>query len=296
MGKTPGKEKTMYNYSHNIENASPAAESIPLSEMLNKWQNKALEDLQTKLLAASEDLHQAYDLMKSALELTGADPTKPDEMESLKAAKEVSLKYWKIFESIADFSDTQREILASLRNLFQKEEFPSEIWGIPMGLDIAADVLRKSGVQAVTVCDEDTGDRSEIYNENSFSVKFALSNLLSLLWHLARRYNILETAGPVCFDLERMRELREGMLAALNDMMEAEPEEFPMNGREYFKCLAALQTAMQAERMLEEQAKSAFVSAHSMEKWKNYCRSYEGSESRIAILNALRLCPLDILY
>lgn len=286
----------MYNYSHNIENASPAAESIPLSEMLNKWQNKALEDLQTKLLAASEDLHQAYDLMKSALELTGADPTKPDEMESLKAAKEVSLKYWKIFESIADFSDTQREILASLRKLFQKDEFPSEIWGVPMGLDIAADVLRKSGVQAVTVRDEDTGDQSEIYNENSFSVKLALSNLLSLLWHLARRYEILEAPGPVCFDLERLRELREGMLAALNDMMEAEPEEFPMNEREYFKSIAALQTAMQSERILEEHAKSAFVSAHSMEKWKNYCGSYEGSESRIAIMNAMRLCPLDILY
>lgn len=286
----------MYNYSHNIENASPAVESIPLSEMLNKWQNKALEELQTKLLAASEDLHQAYDLMKSALEFTETTSINPEEMETLKAAKEVSLKYWKIFESIADFSDTQREILVSLRKLFQKDESPSEIWGIPMGLDIAADVFRKSGAQAVTVRDEDTGDRSEIYNENSFSVKAALSNLLALLWHLARRYEILEAPGPVCFDLERLRELREGMLAALNDMLEAEPEEFPMNEREYFKCIAALQTAMQAERILEEHAKSAFVSAYSMGKWKNYCRSYEGRESRIAILNALRLCPLDILY
>lgn len=286
----------MYNYSHNNKSESSNAEAVLLNDLLKKWQNEKLDEVREKLLAASEDLHQAYELMKSALEFTETTSINPDEMETLKAAKEVSLNYWKIFESIADFSDTPREILASLRKLFQKEEFPSEIWGVPMGLDIAADVFRKSGVQVVTVHDEDTGDRSEIYNENSFSVKPALSNLLSLLWHLARRYGILETAGPVCFDLERLRELREGMLAALNDMMETEPEEFPMNECEYFKCLAALQTAMQAERILEEHAKSAFHADHSMQKWESYCASYEGREARTAILNALCLCPLDILY
>lgn len=286
----------MYNYSLNNETKSSNAEAVLLNDLLKKWQNEKLDEARGKITAASEDLHHAYDLMKSALEFTGAEPIKSDDLESLKAAKEVSMKYWKNFEAITDFSDTQEEILVSLRNLFQKEEFPSELWGIPMGLDIAADVFRKSGVQVVTVRDEDTGDPSEIYNENSFSVKSALSNLLPLLWHLASRYGILETAGPVCFDLERLRELREGMLAALNDMMEAEPEEFPMNECKYFKCLAALQTAMQAERILEEHAKSAFVSAHSMEKWKSYCASYEGREARTAILNALCLCPLDILY
>lgn len=286
----------MYNYSLNNKTENSNTEEVLLNDLLKKWKNEKLDEVREKILAVSEDLHHAYDLMKSALELTRAEPIKPDALESLKAAKEVSLKYWKIFESIADFSDTPREILASLRKLFQKDEFPSEIWGIPMGLDIAADMFRKSGVQDVTVRDEDTGDRSEIYNENSFSVKSALSNLLSLLWHLARRYEILEAPGPVCFDLERLRELREGMLSALNDMVEAEPEEFPMNERNYFKCIASLQIAMQSERTLEEHAKSAFVSAHSMEKWKNYCRSYEGVESRIAILNALRFCPLDILY
>lgn len=291
----------MYNYFHtNTSPASSDVESTLLNDLIAKWQKEHLEEIRGEILAASSDLHLSYELMNSALELIKdlpdeQRPVDSEDISSVEAAKEQALKYWKNFEAISDFSDTQREILASLRKLFQKDEFPSEIWGIPMGLDIAADVLRKSGVQAVTVRDDDTGDRSEIYNENSFSVKSALSNLLSLLWHLARRYEILEAPGPVCFDLERLRELREGMLSALNDMMGAEPEDFPMNEREYFKCVETIQSAMQAERMLEERAKNAFVSADSMKKWKNYCRSYEGEESKIAILNALRLCPLDIL-
>ena len=295
------ERKTMYTYSHtNTSPASSNVESSLLNDLIAKWQKERLEEIQGKLLAASSDLHISYDLMNSALELIKDLPDEQrlvdsEDISSVEAAKEQALKYWKNFEAISDFSDSPKEIVNSLRSLFQKEEFPSDCWGILMGTEIAASIFRKSGICQITKHDEETGDKYEIYGEDNFTLKSTFSNLLDFFWYLGRRFRILEGAGPVCFDLERLQNIREGLLSALNDMMAAEPEDFPMNEREYFKCVEAIQAAMQAERMLEEQAKNAFVSADSMKKWKNYCRSYEGEESKIAILNALRLCPLDII-
>lgn len=292
----------MYNYSPtNTSPASSNAESALLNDLISRWQKECLEELQGKLLAASSDLHRSYELMNSALGLIKDLPDEQlpvdsEDVSSVEIAKEQALKYWKTLGAISDFSDSPKEIVNSLRSLFQREEFPIDCWGIPMGTDIAASIFRKSGIRKVTKRDEDTGDKSEIYSEGNFTLKNTFSNLLDFFWYLGRRFRILEGAGPVCFDIERLQDIREGLLAAMNDMMEAEPEDFPMNEREYFKCVEAIQAAMQAERMLEEQAKNAFVSEDSMKKWKNYCGSHEGKESKIAILNALRLCPLDILY
>ena len=291
----------MYTYSHtNTSPVSSNAESTLLNDLIAKWQKEHLEEIRGEILAASSDLHLSYELMNSALELIKdlpdeQRPVDSEDISSVEAAKEQALKYWKNFEAISDFSDSPKEIVNSLRSLFQKEEFPSDCWGILMGTEIAASIFRKSGICQITKHDEETGDKYEIYGEDNFTLKSTFSHLLDFFWYLGRRFSILEGAGPVCFDLERLQNIREGLLSALNDMMAAEPEDFPMNEREYFKCVEAIQAAMQAERMLEEQAKNAFVSADSMKKWKNYCRSYEGEESKIAILNALRLCPLDII-
>ena len=282
----------MYTYSHtNTSPVSSNAESTLLNDLIAKWQKEHLEEIRGEILAASSDLHLSYELMNSALELIKdlpdeQRPVDSEDISSVEAAKEQALKYWKNFEAISDFSDSPKEIVNSLRSLFQKEEFPSDCWGILMGTEIAASIFRKSGICQITKHDEETGDKYEIYGEDNFTLKSTFSNLLDFFWYLGRRFRILEGAGPVCFDLERLQNIREGLLSALNDMMAAEPEDFPMNEREYFKCVEAIQAAMQAERMLEEQAKNAFVSADSMKKWKNYCRSYEGDAGHHPVLKS----------
>lgn len=257
---------------------------------------EALERCKDMILAAASDFRKAYGIIGAALELAKEKPEVSCDMDVLEAEAQNAYGLSKHLESIADFSDSVLPATWSIARMYKKNAFCENLWQIEKSVEKATDILTELGVRSVSETDEDTGEETVLWNDRKDTPRDVFANVLHLRRHMAQQSRVIDPAGSLCSDMDRLCRLRQQMINAFNFMMEPgiDAKGLEMSEEDYNKCLPVLSVAIQSASILIENGNRAFSVPACGKAWRNYCRTDEARDANTAICIAMDICPLSL--
>lgn len=257
---------------------------------------EVLDRYKTMILAAASDFRKAYGIIGAALELAKEKPEAPGNMDALKAEAQNAYGLSKHLESIADFSDSVLPATWSIARMYKNNAFCENLWEIEKSVENATDILVELGVRSVSETNEDTDEETVLWNDRKDTPRDVFANVLHLRRHMAQQSRVIDPAGALCSDMNRLCTLRQQMINAFNFMLEPgiDAKGLEMSEEDYNKCLPALSVAIQSASILIQNGNNAFCAPDCGKAWRNYCRTDEARDANTAICIAMDICPLSL--
>lgn len=257
---------------------------------------EVLERYKTMILAAASDFRKAYGIIGAALELAKEKPEISGNMDALKAEAQNAYGLSKHLESIADFSDSVWSATCSITRMYKNNSFCENLWQIEKSVEEATDILIELGVRSVSEANEDADEETVLWDDKKDTPRDVFAHVLHLRRHMAQQSRVIDPAGSLCSDMDRLYKLRQQMINAFNFMIEPDIDAkgLEMSENDYNKCLPALSVAIQAASILIENGNQAFCAPDCGKAWGNYCRTDEARDANTAICIAMDICSLNL--
>lgn len=278
----------MYNFKTSETDTINKNNTVSNAEVLERYKDM--------ILAAASDFRKAYGIIGAALELEKEKSEIPGDMDVLKAEAQNAYGLSKHLETIADFSDSAWSATCSIARMYKNNSFCENLWQIEKSVEKAIDILIELGVRSVSETDEDTGEETVLWDDRKDTPRDVFANVLHLRRHMAQQSRVIDPAGSLCSDMDRLSRLRQQMINAFNFMMEPDIDAkgLEMSDNDYNKCLPALSVAIQSISILIENGNRAFCAPDCGEAWRNYCKTDEARDANTAICIAMDICPLSL--
>lgn len=278
----------MYNFKSSETDTPNRNNTVSNAEVLERYKDM--------ILAAASDFRKAYGIIGAALGLAKEKPEVPGNMDVLEAEAQNAYGLSKHLESIADFSDSTLPVTWSIARMYKNNSFCENLWQIEKSVEKATDILIELGVRSVSETDENTGEETILWDDRKDTPKDVFTNVLHLRRHMAQQSRVIDPAGSLCSDMDRLCRLRQQMVNAFNFMLEPDIDAkgLEMSEEDYGKCLPALSVAIQSASILIENGNRAFCTPDCGKVWRNYCRTDEAMDANTAICIAMDVCPLSL--
>lgn len=278
----------MYNFKSSETDTPNRNNTVSNAEVLERYKDM--------ILAAASDFRKAYGIIGAALELAKGKPEVSGNMDVLEAEAQNAYGLSKHLESIADFSDSTLPATWSIARMYKNNSFCENLWEIKKNVEKATDILIELGVRSVSETDDDTGEETVLWDDQKDTPKDVFANVLHLRRHMAQQSRVIDPAGALCSDMNRLCRLRQQTINAFNFMLEPDIDAkgLEMSEEDYNKCLPVLSVAIQSASILIENGNRAFCAPDCGKAWRNYCRTDEARDANTAICIAMDICPLSL--
>lgn len=257
-----------------------------------------MDVLMEKVALAANDLRCAGELFEATVECANAaDAVETDfaDVMFLTHMQDLAYKDGDALASIADESETFQEIDDKLVALYSDRSFIAGLDAVKDYIRRADKLLNELGISAITVSnDDESSEEFTLYVSGAPICRSMLSSVLDLTYWMAVHHKDVWPNLVACIDGQLSTNLKAAMMRTYVQLNRLKPSNLGLNDLEYMKMLTALVAGAQAAEMIERSAEFAIMVGKSNKSMEEYCHSEEGAEARIAIINAIRMCPVDI--
>lgn len=257
-----------------------------------------MDALMEKVALAANNLRCASELFDATIECANAPEvaeTDFTDVAFLPHMRDLARKYGNVLTAIADESEAFQEIDGKLIALYSDRAFMAGLDAVKDYICKADKLLNALGISSITVSgDDEFSEGFTLYVSGMPICRSMLSGILELTFWMAEHHKDVWPDLIACIDGQLATNLKSAMMRTYVQLNRLNPSDLDLNDLEYTKMLTALVAGAQAAEMIERSAEFAIMVGKSNKSMEDYCRSEEGTEARITILNAIRMCPVDI--
>lgn len=242
----------------------------------------------------ANDFRAAGAQISAALEIARRNPnTCARDIGALESSMHDAQTLTARMESIAEFADSTEQAIDVLAHLIRAEGFGIRCENVMRGADEAAELLNAHGFSRVVARTGD-GDEATIYNARTYTQCAMFAHVTALRYRMAHQLGMVDPAGLLSADLDRLRIERTEMLSTYNALLEYAPDDIGASEHEYAKGLTVLAVVIQALSILIAHGDGIAHADGADDLWRAYCESTEAREAKVAIISAYALCPIDV--